>query len=66
MSLITRYRSMANKHIDHLEQHPRWRLSAGQHILHLMLTVLTAGLWLPVWLYRALRGNPAPGPGGPR
>ena len=32
-------------------------LSAGQHILHLLLTVLTAGLWLPVWIFRAFQGN---------
>ncbi len=36
------------------------RLTAGQHILHLALTLLTFGLWLPVWVYRAWRGNPAP------
>lgn len=37
-------------------------LTAGQHILHLLLTVFTAGLWVPVWLIRAWRGNPAPQP----
>jgi hypothetical protein len=35
-------------------------LAASQHILHLLLTVLTGGLWAPVWLVRAWRGNPGP------
>lgn len=35
-------------------------LTAGQHILHLLLTVLTVGLWSPVWIVRAARGNPNP------
>lgn len=30
MSLITRYRSMAGKHLDRLERYPRVRLTAGQ------------------------------------
>lgn len=38
--------------------HPRKTpLTAGQHILHLLLTVFTAGLWLPVWIIRAMQGN---------
>jgi hypothetical protein len=32
-------------------------LSASQHILHLLLTVFTAGLWTPVWIIRAAQGN---------
>ena len=43
----------------------RTPLTAGQHILHLLLTVFTFGLWLPVWVVRAVRGNrpyvPPPG-----
>lgn len=35
-------------------------LTASQHILHLLLTVLTGGLWAPVWIWRAIRGNTAP------
>jgi hypothetical protein len=35
----------------------RTPLTASQHILHLLLTVFTAGLWLPVWIVRAWRGN---------
>jgi hypothetical protein len=38
----------------------RTNLRAGQHILHLLLTVLTCGLWLPVWIIRSIRGNPRP------
>jgi hypothetical protein len=32
-------------------------LTAGQHILHLILTMLTFGLWSPVWIWRAVAGN---------
>jgi len=37
----------------------RTPLTTGQHILHLLLTVFTAGLWLPVWIIRASQGNRA-------
>jgi hypothetical protein len=60
MSLLSRYRSTAGRMIRHAEGHPRVPLTAGQHILHLLLTVFTFGLWAPVWLIRAWRGNPAP------
>jgi hypothetical protein len=32
-------------------------LTTNQHILHLLLTVFTAGLWAPVWFIRAMQGN---------
>jgi hypothetical protein len=32
-------------------------LTAGQHILHLLLTVLTGGLWGIVWAIRSAQGN---------
>lgn len=32
-------------------------LTTNQHILHLLLTVFTAGLWAPVWIIRAVQGN---------
>lgn len=32
-------------------------LTTNQHILYLLLTVFTAGLFLPVWIYLAIRGN---------
>ena len=35
----------------------RTPLTTSQHILHLLLTVLTAGLWAPVWIILAIRGN---------
>jgi hypothetical protein len=38
----------------------RTPLTAGQHILHLLLTVFTFGLWIPVWIMRAIQGNRAP------
>lgn len=30
------------------------------HILHLLLTVFTFGLWAPIWLLVAICGAPAP------
>ena len=30
------------------------------HILHLLLSIFTAGLWLPVWLVVALRNKQKP------
>jgi hypothetical protein len=42
-------------------------LTASQHILHLLLTVFTFGLWAPVWIIRSARGNqPTPGWSPPR
>lgn len=35
----------------------RTPLTASQHILHLLLTVLTGGLWGIVWAIRASQGN---------
>jgi hypothetical protein len=32
-------------------------LTPGQHILHLILTVCTGGLWGIVWIIRAAQGN---------
>ena len=37
----------------------RTPLTASQHILHLLLTVLTGGLWGIVWAIRASQGNRA-------
>jgi hypothetical protein len=37
--------------------HGRVPLRTNQHILHLLLTVFTGGLWAPVWIIRALQGN---------
>ena len=35
----------------------RTPLTANQHILHLLLTVFTGGLWGIVWAIRAVQGN---------
>jgi hypothetical protein len=35
----------------------RTPLTTNQHILHLLITVFTCGLWAPVWIYLAARGN---------
>jgi hypothetical protein len=32
-------------------------LTTQQHILHLLLTICTMGLWAPVWIIMAARGN---------
>jgi hypothetical protein len=58
MNVLDRYRVLADRGLDHMETHPRVPLTASQHILHLLLTVLTFGLWAPVWFIRAARGNP--------
>lgn len=29
-------------------------MGAGSHILHLLLTLITSGLWLPVWITLAI------------
>jgi hypothetical protein len=47
----------ARRHPAALPETVRTPLTAGQHILHLLLTVFTAGLWAPVWLARAVQGN---------
>lgn len=32
-------------------------VSQTEHLMHLVLTVFTCGLWLPVWLLRMLAGK---------
>lgn len=32
-------------------------LGAGSHILHLLLSLLTSGLWIPVWIIIAIRSR---------
>lgn len=29
--------------------------NATNHVVHAILTLITGGLWLPVWLYYAIR-----------
>ena len=67
MGALTRYRALADRRMDYLETHPPARvpLTANQHILHLLLTVFTLGLWAPVWFIRAMRGNPRRSPVDP-
>jgi hypothetical protein len=66
MGIIIRYRQLADEHLDDMEAGTaapavrRVPLTAGQHILHLLLSICTGGLWLPVWFVRAWHGNPAP------
>jgi hypothetical protein len=60
---MNRYQSWAEKHIaaaEHAYGSPpaaRTPLTTNQHILHLLLTVFTLGLWAPVWFILAVRGN---------
>ncbi len=44
----------------------RTDLTAGQHILHLLLSVVTCGLWIPVWMIRAVQGNKTVPPAPPQ
>ena len=47
------YRSVAAVPADP----PAQPLTTNQHILHLLLTICTAGLWGIVWIIRASQGN---------
>lgn len=38
----------------------RESLRPAQHILHLLLTIFTFGLWGIVWIIRAIQGNRIP------
>ena len=40
-------------------------LTTSQHILHLLLTVFTCGLWLPVWIILAIRSTRTVTPADP-
>jgi len=40
-------------------------LTTSQHILHLLLTVFTGGLWLPVWIILAIRSTRTVTPADP-
>ena len=58
MSFRDRYRERVNRRLYAREADKREPLTATQHILHLLLTIFTGGLWIPVWIVRAYRGNP--------
>ena len=60
MSLRAKYRARAERKLRERESTRREPLSASQHILHLLLTVFTAGLWAPVWIIRSGQGNRRP------
>jgi hypothetical protein len=70
MGIRAKYQQAADRYIAGVEyraDHPeppkvprRVPLTANQHILHLLLTLCTAGFWAPVWFIRAMRGNPNP------
>ena len=56
---------LLDRYEEDLGRPQRTPLRTGQHILHLILTVLTGGLWAPVGVVRAWRGNPPPKTGAP-
>ena len=61
-SIIKKYRQAADRYLDSLPDFRRTAprrtpLTASQHILHLLLSVFTCGLWVPVWIFRAIAGN---------
>jgi hypothetical protein len=47
----------ADAQADYWQRPQRTPLTTNQHILHLLLTVFTGGLWLPVWIILGIRGN---------
>lgn len=40
-----------------MKNYTRMPLTTNQHILHLLISVFTAGLWLPVWIILSAVGN---------
>jgi len=40
-------------------------LTTVQHILHLLISVFTFGLWIPVWIYLAVRSTRTVTPADP-
>jgi hypothetical protein len=40
-------------------------LTTVQHILHLLISVFTCGLWIPVWIYLAVRTDRTVTPADP-
>lgn len=58
MGIKARYRAHAERSLATQEAVRTEPLRTEQHILHLLLTIFTGGLWLPVWIYRARKGNP--------
>jgi hypothetical protein len=46
-------------YLDKQEARPyvRTKLTTNQHILHLLLTIVTGGLWVIVWIIRGIQGN---------
>lgn len=50
-------RRRADRKLAKLEAISRSKLTTAQHILHLLLTIFTCGLWIPVWIIRAIQGN---------
>ncbi len=43
----------------------RQRMTTAQHILHLLISVITCGLWLPVWFILAHRSTRTVTPADP-
>jgi hypothetical protein len=60
MGIRQKFQDRAESYVAARETWVRVPLTASQHILHLLLTVFTFGLWLPVWVMRSIQGNRAP------
>ncbi len=60
MTIREKFQGRAENYVAARETWMRTPLTASQHILHLLLTVFTAGLWVPVWIIRAIQGNRIP------
>jgi hypothetical protein len=60
MSLTAKYRERVDRKLAAMEDGSapiRVPLTASQHILHLLLSLVTCGLWIPVWAVRAIQGT---------
>lgn len=62
LGIIGYYREAVDQRLDARDVNPgpqyiREPLTTSQHILHLLLTVFTVGLWAPAWIVRAVQGN---------
>ena len=60
MSITQKYRAHVDRKLAAMEDGSapvRVPLTASQHILHLLLSIFTCGLWIPVWVVRGVQGN---------
>lgn len=46
-----------SRQATHRSENRRIPISAGETFMHVVMTVITFGLWLPIWVIRAARGR---------